>query len=107
MLPDFKSKIFIRLSEAKKEDGPTLLTLMGQCYQDVGLTEWTNVVSKKCPDDTHLTKENFNECIRDYLKAVARFSNIGNQLICWLCIAKKPAFMPMHKFMRHQVQLFS
>ncbi len=33
--------------------------------------------------------------------------NIGHQLICWLCIAKKPAFMLIHKFMWHQTQLFS
>jgi hypothetical protein len=46
-------------------------------------------------------------CIRDYLEAVARFPNIGNQLICWLCTAKKPALMPMHEFMQHQGQLLS
>jgi hypothetical protein len=52
-------------------------------------------------------KANFNKCIRDYLKAVAGFPNIGVQLICWLCTAKKPALMPMHEFMRRQVQLHS
>jgi hypothetical protein len=45
-------------------------------------------------------KANLNECIRDYLEAVIRFPNIGNQLICWLSTAKKPALMPMRKFMR-------
>jgi hypothetical protein len=49
----------------------------------------------------------FNQCIKDYLKAVARFSNVGDQLICWLCTAKKPALMLMHEFMQHQVQLLS
>jgi hypothetical protein len=52
-------------------------------------------------------KANFNKCIRDYLEAVAGFPNICDQLICWLCIAKKPALMPMHKFMRCRVQLLS
>ncbi len=52
-------------------------------------------------------KENFDKCIRDYLEAAAGFPNIGNQLICWLCMAKKPTLMRMHKFMRHQVQLLS
>ncbi len=80
---------------------------MGQCFQDIGLTKWINVVGKQCPNNTHLTKENFDECIRDYLEAVVGFSNISTQLICWLCATKKPAFMPMHEFMRHQVQLFS
>jgi hypothetical protein len=51
-------------------------------------------------------KENFDECIRDYLEAVVGFPTIGNQLICWLCVAKKPTFMPMQEFMLHQVQLF-
>jgi hypothetical protein len=53
-LPDFKSKILTRISKSKKEDGPTLFSLMGQCFQDVGLIEWTNVVSKRYPDNTHI-----------------------------------------------------
>jgi hypothetical protein len=106
-LPYFKSKILTRISKAKKKDSPTLFSLMGQCFQDIGLTKWTNFVGKQCPDDMHLPKENVNECIKDYLKAVSGFPVIGYQLICWLCIAKKPAIMPMNEFMRHQVQLFS
>ncbi len=39
MLPDFKSKILTRLSDTQKDDGPTLFNLMGQCFQDVGLTK--------------------------------------------------------------------
>jgi hypothetical protein len=52
-------------------------------------------------------KANFDKCIRDYLKAVAGFPDISDQLIRWLCTAKKPALMPMHKFMWHQIQLLS
>ncbi len=51
--------------------------------------DWTSVVMKQCPDNADWTKANFDKCIRDYLEAVARFTNIGNQLICWLCKAKK------------------
>ncbi len=80
---------------------------MSQCFQDVGPTEWTSVVAKQCPDNADCTRANFNKCSRDYLEAVARFPNIGNQLICWLCMAKKPALMPMHEFMGRQVQLLS
>jgi hypothetical protein len=80
---------------------------MGQCFQGVGLTEWTSVIAKQCPNDADRTKANFDECIRDILEAVGRFSNIGNQLICWLCTSKKPALMPMHKFMQRQVKLLS
>ncbi len=35
-------------------------------------------------------------------EAVTRLSNIGNQLTCWLCVAKKPVFMLIHEFMQHQ-----
>ncbi len=42
-LPDFKSKILTQLLDTQKDDGPTLFNLMGQCFQDVGLTEWTSI----------------------------------------------------------------
>jgi hypothetical protein len=57
---------------------------MGQCFQDVGLTKWTSVIAKRCPEDADCTKEKFDKCIRDYLEAIASFPNIGNQLIRWL-----------------------
>ncbi len=98
-LPDFKSKILTRLSAEQKDNGPLLLSLISQCFQDVGLTEWTSIIAKRCPEDADHTKEKFDKCIRDYLEAIAGFLNIGNQLICWLCTAKKPALMPMHEFM--------
>ncbi len=49
----------------------------------------------------HHTKENFDECIRDNLKAVVGFPNVGYQLIGWHHTAKKPVFMPMHEFMQY------
>jgi hypothetical protein len=107
MLLDFKSKILTRLLDAQKDYGPLLFSLLDQCFQDVGLTEWTSVILKRCPKNADWTKANFNECIRDYLEAVAGFPNIGDQLICWLRMAKKPALVLMHEFMRHQVQLLS
>ncbi len=39
------------------------------------------------------------KCIRIYLEAVAGFPSVGDQLIRWLCTAKKPALMLMHMFM--------
>ncbi len=102
-LPNFKSKILTRLLDTQKDNGPRLFNLMGQCFQDVGLTKWTKVIVKRCPDDADPTKANFDKCIRDYLEAVAGFPNVGNQLILWHCTAKKPALMPMHEFMRRQV----
>jgi hypothetical protein len=44
-------------------------------------------------------KLNFNKCIRDYFEAATRFPIEGNQLIHWLCTAKKPTLMPMNEFM--------
>ncbi len=93
--------------DTQKDGGPLPFNLIGQCFQDVGLTKWTSVIVKRCPDEADCTKVNFDVCIRDYLKAVAGFPNVDNQLICWLRTAKKPAFMPMHEFMRRQVQLLS
>jgi hypothetical protein len=96
-----------RLSDAQKDNGPLLFSLLSQCFQDIGLIEWTSVIAKRCPNDADWTKATFDECIRDYLKAIAGFPNISDQLICWLCTAKKLALMPMHKFMRRRVQLLS
>ncbi len=100
ILPDFKSKILTQLSADQKDNGLLLFSLMGQFFQDVGLSKWTSIIAKQCPEDADRTKEKINKCIRDYLEAVAGFPNIGNQLICWLCMAKKLALLPMHKFMR-------
>ncbi len=102
-----KSKILTRLSNAQKKNGPLLFSLLGQGFQDVGLTEWTRVVAKRCLNNADCTKAKFDECIRDYLKAVTGFPNIGDQLIRWLCTAKKLALMPMHEFMWREVQLLS
>jgi hypothetical protein len=106
-LPDFKSKILTQLLDTQKNNGPLLVSLLGQCFQDVSLTKWTSVIAKQCPNDADCTNANLYKCIRDYLEAVVKFPNIGKQLICWLCTAKKPALMPMHKSTRHQVQLLS
>ncbi len=38
MFPDFKSKKLTRLLDSRKDDGSTLFNLMGQCFQNVGLT---------------------------------------------------------------------
>ncbi len=101
-LPDFKSNILTRLLAEQKDNGPLLFNLMGQCFQDVGLTKWTSIIAKRCPKDADRTKANLDECIKDYLEAVASFPNVGNQLICWLHTAKKPALMQIHEFMRRQ-----
>ncbi len=84
----------------QKDDGLLLFNLMGQCFQDLGLTKLTSIIAKQCPNDADHTKINFDKCIRDNLEAVAKFPNLGDQLIPWLCTAKKPTLMLMHKFMQ-------
>ena len=46
MLPNFKSKILTQLLDTQKDDGQLLFCLMGQCFQDIGLTKWTSVIAK-------------------------------------------------------------
>ncbi len=82
----------------QKDNGLLLFSLMGQCLQGVGLTKWTSIVAKQCPNDANYTKANFDKCMKDYLEAIAGFPNIVDQLIHWLCMSKKPTLMPMHKF---------
>jgi hypothetical protein len=65
----------------QKDDGPLLFSLMGQFFQDVCLTKWISVITKRCQNDADCMKSNFDKCIRDYLKAVAGFPYLGNQLI--------------------------
>jgi hypothetical protein len=48
------------------EDGPALFNLIGQCFQEVGLTKWNKVVGKQCPNNNDLAKESFEKSTRDY-----------------------------------------
>ena len=99
MLLDFESKIVLRLPANKQRDGPTLFPLLEQCFQEVGLTEWKNVVSAHCSDEYAKMFKNLIECQRDYLEVLAGFPNIGEQLICWFHTTQKPAHMPTHDYM--------
>jgi hypothetical protein len=53
----FEPEYFLALIE----DSPTLFNLIGQCFQDVGLTEWNKVLGKQCPNNTDLAKTSFKE----------------------------------------------
>ncbi len=46
----FEPKYFLALMEG----GPPLFNLIGQCFQDVSLTEWNKVVRKQCLNDNYL-----------------------------------------------------
>jgi hypothetical protein len=53
----FEPEYFLMLTE----DGPTLFNLIGQFFQDIGLTKWNKVIRKQCPDNTQLAKVSFKE----------------------------------------------
>ncbi len=53
----FEPTYFLALTE----DGPPLFNLIGQCFQDVGLTEWNKVVIKRHFDDNDLAKASFKK----------------------------------------------
>ena len=59
-LPDFKHSVVICLLSNKKEDRPTLFSLLEQCLQEVALIKWHNIVSTRCPTkDTKIYKNFF------------------------------------------------
>jgi hypothetical protein len=43
------------------ENGPPLFNLIGQHFQDVGLTKWNKVFGKQCLDDNDLAKASFKK----------------------------------------------
>ncbi len=53
----FEPEYFLALTE----DGPPLFNLIGQCFQDVDLTELNKVVGKQCLDDNDLAKAIFKK----------------------------------------------
>ena len=53
----FEPKYFLVLME----DGPPLFNLIGQCFQDVSLTEWNKVVGKQYLDNNDLAKASFKK----------------------------------------------
>ncbi len=58
----FETEYFLTLTE----DGPPLLNLISQCFQDVGLTKWNKVVGRWCLNDNDLAKASFKKWTRDY-----------------------------------------
>ncbi len=82
-----------------------------QPYRSVFLGRWSYQMEQSCrkamPWRYQPFECKFQRVNPGLLEAATRVSNVGDQLICWLCIAKKPAFMLIHEFMQRQTQLFS
>ncbi len=72
-LPNFKSKILTWLSDAQKDDGPLLFSLMGQCFQGIGLTKWTSVIVKQCPNNADCMKASLTSVSRITLRSLPDF----------------------------------
>jgi hypothetical protein len=53
----FESEYFLALTE----DGPPLFNLIGQCFQEISLTESNKVVGKQCLNDNDLAKTSFKK----------------------------------------------
>jgi hypothetical protein len=53
----FESEYFLTLTE----EGPPLFNLIGQCFQDVGLTKSNKVVGKQCLNNNDLAKAGFKK----------------------------------------------
>ncbi len=66
--PISKSKILTRLSDAQKDNGPTLFNLIGQCFQDIGLTEWASIITKQCPTEAIVGRQTLTSPSRIILR---------------------------------------
>jgi hypothetical protein len=53
----FEPEYFLALTE----DSPPLFNLIGQCFQEVGLTKYNNVVGKRCLDNSDFGKASLKE----------------------------------------------
>jgi hypothetical protein len=51
----FEPEYFLALTE----DNPSLFNLIGQCFQDVSLTEWNKGIRKQCLNNNYLAKASF------------------------------------------------
>jgi hypothetical protein len=53
--------------------------LFCSCLQGVAVTKWELCANKYEGDKR--TKKNFKKCLKDYLKAIAKRTNLGDQVI--------------------------
>ena len=53
----FEPQYFLALTEG----GPPLFNLIGQCFQDIGLTKLNKVVGKRCLNNNDLAKASFKK----------------------------------------------
>ena len=81
-IPDLVKKLFVRRDKDHKEDFDYMnkkFDLFRSCLQGTAATKRDLCATKY--KGTKQTKKNFKNCIRDYLEAVAKCTNLGDQVI--------------------------
>ena len=81
-IPNFEKKLLIRWDKDHKEDPEYMnkkFDLFRSCLQGTAVTKWDLCAMKY--KGTKRTKKNFKNCIRDYLEAIAKCTNLGDQVI--------------------------
>ena len=90
-IPDFETKLLAQWDKDFKNN-PSYLTkkfdLFHSCLQHVAATKWDLCTNKY--GGNRRTKADFDESICIYLEAVAKRMNLGDKVICWLCLRSKP-----------------
>ena len=67
------------------------------CLQSPASRKWDLCATKY--EGTKQTEKNFKNCIKDYLEAVAKCTNLGDQVIWWLRLRSKPGHMRFEDFL--------
>jgi hypothetical protein len=79
--------------------------LFCSCLQGVAVTKWDLCASKY--EAEKRTENNFKRCLKDYLEAVAKCTYLGDQVIHWLHLRDKLAYMRFEDFLNRQVQILN
>ena len=85
---DFEIKLFMSWEKNHCNDKNYIKKKFGlfrSCLQGEAAIEWVIYTVKY--------KEDFTNCMMDYLEAVAKCTNLGDQVISWLHIKTKPGHM--------------
>ena len=107
-IPDFETKLLVRWEKDHKEDPEYInkkFDLFRSCLQGVAVTKWDLCAAKY--DKEKRSEKTFKKCVKDYLEAVAKCTNLGDQVIRWLRLRGKPAHMRFEEFLNRRVQILN
>mmetsp|Transcript_5824 Transcript_5824/g.9968 ORF Transcript_5824/g.9968 Transcript_5824/m.9968 type:complete len:570 (+) Transcript_5824:162-1871(+) len=95
-IPEFESKIRLRLDKAAKDYVPKIHDLFGRCLQGKASTKWNKVLKRYPVVDR--TEDTFKSAQQDYLESVAEIKNLGDMVIRQLRDLHKPMFLPVEGY---------